>query len=249
MGGILINKSTYEAQVDWVFNSLKIRQLDYREVIKFIEKDIKGGFLTETGFQTFYNNYLRPKDTNHQHLLNYWLLVYKNKDISLQYNLIKFNLLMLCKTTADESFEKVLPFIKEIISEGLVIRANKIKKKPLDGYINLEDLYIYLFDYIRGISYDTIEYFKVFHFSPDEFSKNLNKTWSLLTVNEFVKKTFLEEEKKLSTSTNIEKFFKLHWDLLKNDNLIRSKLTEFSLKFSEQDQSHLVLSTNKLFDD
>jgi hypothetical protein len=250
MGCRCSNSSSQESLVDEILGTIPLRNIYYNDLIEELNKYIVRSNLSETGFQTFFNEFLfcpNYKDSN-SNLLNYWLDIYKTKPSSLQFTLIKFNLFLLCKSTK-ESFDKISNTLLDIVNEYLKVK--KIKNKPeiknetLIGFITVEDLFYLLMDYISSISFRTIEYFKVYHQKPNEFKENLSSAWSLDVIDAFIKITFFSEQQSWIKNIPIKKFFKMYWKIINDDNLIRRKLTEFSIGFNQMNQSKINLSFNE----
>jgi len=242
MGCNCSSQSTYETVINDAFDSLIIKKSDISEMIEEINSlKTNNGDLTETDFQIFFNKYLVPgldkkwSETN-KNLLKYWLEFYRQKTFNYRLPLIKFTVIMLSRTKIDPSNKQDVN-LKELID---TINKTKKSESKLDlttpnqsnfKYISIDDLFNLLKDYIFSISLLTIDNFKNFHSNPLKFEQILGKIWRKEIIDEFIKRTFFSNDDISNIKISIKKFLKAHLLLLRDDSLLRRKLSDFSIEF------------------
>jgi hypothetical protein len=248
-------KSSYEAIVDDTFNSLIIRKtelIDVMDNLKF--KAESSYYLTETNFQTFFNKFLLPNDQsiskeNKEIMFAFWLDFYRKKPSRLQFPLIKFTFAMLSKATFDfknenESLKILLSIIEDYRSLKSKIDISE-KNDKYYKYISLEELYFLLKDYIFSISNLSIEHFKKFHSNPQEFKEFLSKAWRNEILDNFIKSTFFTEEDFLHSKVTLKKFLKSFINILRDDNGLRKKITDYSINYHKSKEDEFSFAENK----
>jgi hypothetical protein len=250
MGCNCSSQSTYETVINDAFDSLIIKKSDISEMIEELNSlKTNNGDLTETNFQIFFNKYLVPgldtkwSEVNTQ-LLKYWMEFFRQKTFNFRLPLIKFTLAMLSKTKIDPCNKQDLN-LKELIE---IINKTKKSESKLDittpiqtnfKYISIDDLFNLLKDYIFSISLLTIDYFKNFHSNPVKFVQILSKLWRKEIIDEFIKRTFFSKDDISNIRISIKKFLKSYLSLLKDDSLLRRKLSDFSIEFQNIDFSFI----------
>ena len=250
MGCNCSSQSTYETVINDAFDSLIIKKSDISEMIEELNSlKTNNGDLTETNFQIFFNKYLVPgldtkwSEVNTQ-LLKYWMEFFRQKTFNFRLPLIKFTLVMLSKTKINPCNKQDLN-LKELIE---IINKTKKSESKLDittpiqtnfKYISIDDLFNLLKDYIFSISLLTIDYFKNFHSNPVKFVQILSKLWRKEIIDEFIKRTFFSKDDISNIRISIKKFLKTHLLLLKDDSLLRRKLSDFSIEFQNIDFSFI----------
>lgn len=235
------SQSTYEIVIDEAFNSLTIKKTEMSVILQELNLLTYNGKqnLTETNFQIFFNKFLLPNDNTisvdtKKEWLKYWMEFYRQKPNNLRYVLIKFCCVMLSSSRIDTKDENSKDYIEliSIINEYKSIYSNieisEISERNLK-FISIDEIFNILKDYIFSISLLTIPYFKNFHSDPLKFETYLNEIWKKDIIDKFIKYTFYSKQDRSMLKISIKKFLNKFLPLIKDENLLRRKLTNYSL--------------------
>jgi hypothetical protein len=266
MGCACLNsKKPFEVVIDNVFATITVRKLTFDQILPRLEELEEAkvspssgsnsnstpntpqlNYITETNFQKFLNKYLLS-DTlpaYNRSLFAYWMDVYHSKPSKSQLPLIKFALLCLCKSNTETDgpsiedfnyFSSILSFYKQY---------RTLSKEDINGnnFTTVDDAFTLLKDYILIITQLTVEHFKYFDPLPQDFRESLTSLWTEENINDFVKMNYFSKIESFSSKVEVRKFVKKNWKLLKDDALIRKKLSDFSFGANRNKEDSLSLS-------
>jgi hypothetical protein len=269
----LKTKTTHEILVDDIFASFVLRKSLMEEIIRELQAGVQENyststgtpsgdqpFVTETNFQTFFNQRILNKEyENYYHdyrniIFSFWFDFYRKKPYRLQFPFIKFTFALLSKSSNRKSESCLIEILEEF---GSLKYKNELTKtdtfakgkgKP-EFKMPFEELKIILIDYIYSISLLTVEHFKNFSPDPKSFRECLLKLWDFSIIEAFVVKTFFNEDTEFNIKIPVTQFIRTHLGLLKDDNLLRRKLTDFSLEYRKYNEEKFQLKEYNKFDD
>lgn len=266
------SKNQYELIINEAFSDLTIRKNYFKEILQEIEqleeskiltiksksqsvKTSQLNYLIETNFQSFVNKYLISETISdyHRPLYKFWMNIYSvySQSINMQLPVIKFTFLCLTKSNSEN---KGLPCSEDFINFTTIInlyKQYKISKGDEDtnvtesdkNIITVDDVFSLLKEHVKILTFMTIDFFKDFHENPIEFTIHLSSLWANQVINEFIMNTFFNKIESFSMKIDVRKFVKKNWSLLKDDSLLRSKLSEYSESMgSKKEQGKLYLT-------
>lgn len=238
--------SSFETLIDDVFSTLVLRKWSYEDILRELEYIRSQSFnnrITETDFQIIHNRFLFSKsyEETRSALFTYWLDFFRSKPGNLQYTMIKFNFLFLSSSTINDqkSYSEILNYFMDLVKEFKTLKSKKAMKDD-EKKITVEELHFIVKDYLYSISLLPVDYLKPFHENPLEFKEKLTFSWAIEVIDCFLMKKFFSEYESTVSKVDIKKFFKNHFNVLKDDMKLRKDLTEFSANFYLNDSNKLL---------
>jgi hypothetical protein len=253
------SQNRFESIIDEAFADEIIRKISFKEILQELDQLEESKLLTtksksntlqssqlnylkETNFQSFVNKFLLSETTYdyNRPLYKFWMNVYTvySYSINMQLPIIKFTLLCLTKSSSENRSH---PCGEDYVNFTAIFNLFKQNKFSIDNdetnssntsdinIITVDDVFSLLKEYLKIITIMTIDFFKDFHENPEEFRIHLSSLWTNHVINEFVKTSFFEKIESFSMKVDVRKFVKKNWNLLKDDALMRKRLSEFAV--------------------